>query len=185
MSLSDLWFVNGDDKNDAPYKVVNDQEEKTSTAITHSTTHEFGVEVKVTVGGSVGVPFLSEGKFETSVGTTYKMTKMDTSALTTEHNTKLSWTFEGKVKPKSAMHCKAWTFKGQYEDGYTATMLITFKNGQSIEVEQDGQFMSVGWTTAVSRCDPVPIQDAPKDAQDVSPTKGNARKLKARAIGAY
>ncbi|KAH8719335.1 hypothetical protein GQ44DRAFT_775470 [Phaeosphaeriaceae sp. PMI808] len=182
--LSEVWYKNSDSGTESKYIFGNTRTEKISTAISHSTSHQFGVKVGVSVEGEIGVPLLAKSKVSVSTETSYALTKTHESTLTTEHVLTLDWRREGKLTAKSAVHCKAYAFVGKYDDEYTAVVVITFKNGKKIEVTQPGKFISVGWTQAVSDCISRPLSEAPKDTIDfAAKSKTNVKMLKGRAVG--
>lgn len=190
VDLASIWFINRTDKVDrrhpATYEFGDKTSRKVTTAVTHGTTHQFGVAVTLSVESGLTVPFLGTVKATTSIETRYTLTSTYEITLTTEQERSMHWTSKGPISPKSALYCKAYTFRGQYDDEYEATVVIGFKNGKKIEVKQPGRFVSVGWTEAIADCTPKLPQDAPPVAIDLTPgVKGNRAMLKARGIGAY
>jgi hypothetical protein len=182
--LGDFWWKNSDTKGEKGFDFTNEVVQSTTTAITHSTSHQFGVTVGLTVKGEIGVPLLAKSSVEAKVETSYTLTKMDQDTLTTESKHTLKWSLNGKIPPQRAVHCKSWAFSGTYTDEYTAIVAITFKNGKTIEVEEPGKFVSVGWTEAASDCSTRPIGEAPKDAKEAG-RKRSIAMLKARALGSH
>lgn len=181
MNLDDMWFKNSDTITNTTsganktFSFGGNEIVTTSKALTQQNTNTFGTSVTTTVSAEVDVPEIAKVSTSVAVGVSYEYSHMSSTALTDSTTHSLIYSETGTIAPGHAAHCTATTEKGSYSGGYTSTVTVTLVGGQKFNINQRGQFNSIGYTDAFSNCVDVPLSQAPMSAKEATP---KARKVR-------
>jgi len=189
MNLDDMWFKNSDTTGpNKTYSFGGNEIMTQSKVLTQQNTNTFGTSVKTTISAEVEVPEVAKLSTSVEAGVSYEYSHMSSSALTDSTTHTLIYSQTGGIAPGRAVHCTATSEKGSFSSGYNSTVTVTLAGGQKFNINQRGQFDSIGYTDAFSECVDAPLTKAPSSAKEAVPkvvkATGTNSTVKARSFRA-
>jgi hypothetical protein len=192
VSLADTYFKNTN-KVGGPnqtYLFTNTASRETSKTVTSQRTNQWTAGITVTVGGEIGIPFVTKGKIDVATKFEYQRQNMDSTAHTESNKKDLSITqgsgaLSNMLPPQKAVHCQSWAISGHFDGDYTGKIEATLTDGSKYLYNDAGSVDSVGWEKASSECVEMNLKDVPDidlNGRDAAP-KDKAKKMKIRGLG--
>lgn len=138
-----------------------------SSSMSTTTQHTFGLSEAIELGGKFGLPFVAQGEVKSTTTISYQYQSATTKDQGFSEGRDVTWTQGSSqtsdlITPGHAKHCVATSYRAEYDGGYTSTIKVTV-GGKDFFITRHGQYNSVSWTGAWSRCDDVLVTDIPSD----------------------
>lgn len=172
VSLSEAYIINdnpiGLQNANMSWSFSGTTSRGTSSSISTTQQHTFGISIAVSAGGKFGLPFVAEGEISTTVTGSYQYQTATTNMQDSSDSQQFTWSQGSPLStnllpPGYAQHCIASAMQGTFEEDYTSTVQVTV-NGKIYTFHQRGTFSSVSWSNVNTRCTLVLASGVPEGA---------------------